>query len=211
MRKFHAIPFVSKSGKLSIHTLYLWKAYPEQVFMSVVSTVYRRLLCLHWKRFHYVRRRDLNNLLKVSIVFVITKDSWLIDRFLGMNRTGTSKKAVTNFVHFCVSQLDGDKRFVYSQAYKQANWLKFQVLRPSDKSREIAKYSAHLKKNFEDAHLPSAHDASIAFQISVDFWRVDRLLAVVQEDTHHASDSEIPDNLSELASRIAGMSEDSDW
>lgn len=213
VKKFHAIPFVSRSGKFSINTLYFWKAYPEQVIFSLVSTVYRRLLTIHWKRFSYVGRRDLNNLLKVATLYVITRDNWIIDRFLGMSRKGTSKKKVTNFIHYFVSHLDDDKRFVYSQALKQANWLKFQVLRPSDKSRELEACGAHLRNNFKDVHHSSSSDASMAFKISVDLWKTHRLLSMFREEAHcvhYAPSSGFPDDLSELANEIAGYSEDSD-
>jgi hypothetical protein len=209
VKKFHAIPFVSKSGKFSIYTLYYWKAYPEQVIFSLVTTVYRRLLTIHWKRFSYAKTRDLNNLLKISIVYVLTRDNWIIDRFLGMNRKGSSKKAITNFIHYFVSQLDDDKRFVYSQAFKQANWLKFQVFRPSDKSRDIMKCGSHLRNNFLDVNHASNLDASSAFQISVDLWKVHRLLSMNQEVTHYRGSSVFPEDLSELAHEIAGMSESS--
>jgi hypothetical protein len=212
VRKFHSIPFVSKSGKFSIHTLYLWKAYPEQVIFSLVSTVYRRLLSIHWKRFSYANRRDLNNLLKISVLYVLTRDNWVIDRFLGMDRKGQTKKSITNFIHFFVSQLDEDKRFVYSQAYKQANWLKFQVKRPSDKSRDISNCGAHLRNNFKDVHNASNKDASMAFQISVDLWRVHRCLSMSQEESHYSMSSLVsPEDLSELANEIAGFSESSSF
>jgi hypothetical protein len=210
VRKFRAIPYVSKSGKLSLSTLYFWKSYPEQVIMSLVSTVYRRLLCIHYKRYSSTKRRDLNDLLKISIVYTLTRDNWILDRFLGMSRKGQNKKAVTRFTHYCVSQLDDDKRFVYSQAFQQANWLKFQVFRPSDKSRDVEDCGAHLRNNFKDVHRFPQFRATMAFQISSDLWKVHRLLSMTREETHYASSSGFPDDLSELAREIAGFSEDSD-
>jgi hypothetical protein len=208
-RKFHSIPYVSKSGKFSIYTLYLWKAYPQQVIMSLISTVFARLLKIWRKRFGILYRGDLNTLLKISIVYVLTRDNWVLDRFLGMSRKGkSSKKAARGFTHFCVSKLDGDKRFVYSQAYKHANWLKFQVFRPSDKSREMIKCGSHLRNNFKDMDTFDNGYASSAFQISTDFWEVHKILSMDREGIHYDSSSEFPDNLSELAKEIAGFSED---
>jgi len=209
-RVFKAIPFVSKSGKFSLHTLYVWKAYPEQVFMSVISTVYFRLLKIFRKRYKYVSRRDYNNLIKISIVYVITKNNWFIDRFLGMSRKETSRRAVTNFVHYVVNELDENKRFVYSQAFSQANWLKFQVFRPSDKSREITSHGTHLQALLSDVTGLGDLKASSAIKNSMDFWKVEDRVKSFSKGAHYLRSLESFDDMSELVNRIAGSPEDSD-
>jgi len=86
--------------------------------MSLISTVYFRLLRILRKRFGFsIRSRLMNCAFKISIAYVITRHNWLIDRFLGMSRKGTPLKIIEKHVHFCVCELDENKRFVYSQAY----------------------------------------------------------------------------------------------
>lgn len=140
LRTTNSVPYISSSGKLSIYNVYRWDSLPAQVFASVVSTSYTRMMNLlhkrHSKNFAYVKSLR-NACIKVALCYVITHNDYVIDRFLGMTRrkARTPKKVVNNYAHRCVCNLDGDKRFVYSQAYTQANWLKFLVKRPSDKSR----------------------------------------------------------------------------
>jgi len=145
VRKVRQIPFISKSGKFSASTLYFWRSYPEQVFLSVVSTVYSRILAILHKRFKRVSRRLRDSIVKVSTVYTINKDDYIIDRFLGMARPGTPMKHVSNFAHYCAIQLDDDKQFVYSQALRRADWLKFQAHGPGDKSSKYMCHSTHLR------------------------------------------------------------------
>jgi len=202
-RRFQAVPFVCKSGKLSLHTLFVWKAYPEQVIFSLISTVYFRLLSILRKRFGFnLRSRLMNCAFKISIAYVLTRHNWLIDRFLGMSRKGSSIKTIEKHVHFCVCELDENKRFVYSQAYFQANWLKFQVFRPRDKSSEKVRIGTHLKNlGFEDRSLLDDNDRiAYAFNRLSNLWEVDAYLPSYA-GAHHSvrSGSESAFSLSELA------------
>jgi len=173
IRRFRAIPFVSLSGKFSLHTLYVWKSYPEQVIFSLISTVFARILKILRKR-RVASRRILNCAFKASVVYVITRSD-ILDRFLGMSRKAPVRK-VENFVCKCVYELDENKRFVYSQAFYQANWLKSQVFRPRDKSRKELDVGTHLRnlgfldmcRRFDDVK------ASQAFERSSDLWEVCR-------------------------------------
>jgi hypothetical protein len=175
-REWFQIPYVSLSGKLSIHTLYVWKTYPQSVFYSVVSTVYQRLLKILLKRFNYkLSRRYRDIIIKISILYILNQNDTLIDRFLGMARSRTPIKYVAGYAHYCVSDLDENKRFVYSQAYFQANWLKFQASRPSDKSRDSYHRGSHLRNLFSNEFVDlnakmREHDI---FRNYVNFWRWD--------------------------------------
>lgn len=179
-RKVHAIPYVSTSGKFSLNTLCFWKAHPEQVFTSVISTVYSRLLRISLKRKIRLSRFVRNSLMKVSIVYTITKDNWVIDRFLGIQKN--SVKSANHFAHFCVFHLDEDKRFVYSQAFKQAHWLKFQVFRPSDKSSKRVSEGTHLRGLFSDGSFPGMCNG-YTYQHCMQFWNVQPIL-LDNYDTH---------------------------
>lgn len=148
----NSVPYISKQCKISIYNTYRWRSYPAQTFATVASTLYRRIMNLLLKRHsnNLSYAKGLRNAcIKVSLCYAITHHDYIIDRFLGMTRrkSRSPKKVVNGYVHRCVCNLDGDKRFVYSQAYTQANWLKFLVKRPSDKSRENSgrRIGSHLK------------------------------------------------------------------
>jgi len=218
LKKFRAIPFVGKSGKFSIHTLCVWKSYPEQVIFSLISTVHRRVLKILMKRHVTVSKRLLNACFKMSILYCITRNNWIIDRFLGMTRAkrGAPIKKVESLIHVCVCALDANKRFVYSQAYFQANWLKFQVFRPSDKSGEKVQVGTHLR-NLGFYDVSSLHDnrlLSESFQRSSDLWQIHD---IVSGDTgaHFLGSSESASLLSEPiefnGSLEEDQSSDEDW
>jgi len=149
VRRYRNVPFVTSSGKFSAHKLCVWRCYSEQMIMSLISTVNSRLLRILEKRFHHnLSKRWLNVAFKTSIVYVITRDNWVIDRFLGMSRPSGRRatiKSAENHITFCVYALDENKRFVYSQAYFQANWLKYQVFRPRDKSSNKVNVGSHIR------------------------------------------------------------------
>jgi len=170
-REVFQVPFVSKSGKFSASTLYFWRAYPEQVFMSVLSTVYQRILKIMLKRFSHVNRRYRDACIKVSAVYMILKNDYIIDRFLGMARPGTPIKVVSNFAHYCAIQLDEDERFVYSQALHRANWLKFQAHGPGDKSSKHRCHRTHLRNLLDGLDEPNLIGKYEGFKKSVDFWK----------------------------------------
>jgi len=143
------IPFISKSGKFSIYTLCRWKTNPARVFATVLSTVYQRLQSLIRKRHKYsVFKKLRKTAFKVSLLYTILHQDNIIDRFLGMTsrKQKTPIKAIYAYVYSLVCSLDGDKRFVYSQAFSQANWFMFLASRPSDKSRNFRNPGIHLRQ-----------------------------------------------------------------
>jgi len=142
----------------------------------------------------------MNAAFKTSIVYVLTKDNWVIDRFLGMSRKGKSIKSIENHTMFCVSELDENKRFVYSQAYFQANWLKFQVFRPRDKSSEKVNVGSHLRSlGISDVRqLDDNNRISSTFQICSNLWEVDSILPSENGAHYRGSSGSFP-FLSELS------------
>lgn len=206
-RKVFAIPFVSKSGKLSINTLYFWRAYPEQVLLSMISTVYSRILKILIKRFDYVGRRLRDACIKVSAVYMINKDDYVIDRFLGMARKGTPIKHVSNFAHYCAIQLDEDKRFVYSQALYRADWLKFQVSRPGDKSSKHLCHPTHLRGILSEVQDKQPKEHGQLFSKFCNFFTTERGVSY-EERAHSLGSLEFSSFISEPLYDIDGFSED---
>jgi len=210
VRKTHHIPFVSKSGKFSASTLYFWKAYPEQVLFSLISTVYSRLLRISFKRKIRLDRRHRNDLIKVSIVYVLMKDDWIIDRFLGICKNST--KAAGNFAHFCVYHLDEDKRFVYSQAWRHANWLKFQVFGPSDKSSTKVLNGCHLLSLAEVISFDAPNQLPTWEPTLVDFWVSSRVLDFNDDSQRSSQEWEsISDTSSYLSELHDSQANNSEW
>jgi len=152
----------------------------------------------------------MNVAFKTSILYVITRDNWVIDRFLGMaSPKGASIRAAENHITFCVYALDENKRFVYSQAYFQANWLKFQVFRPRDKSSEKVSTGSHLRSlGISDLHQLDDNDRiADTFQISYNLWSVDAILCYDRE-AHYASSLE---SLSIVSDQIQIEWNPEDW
>jgi hypothetical protein len=177
----NSVPYIDASGKLSIYTLYRWTSYPAQIFASMVSTSYTRMMNLllkrHSKNFRYVKGLR-NACIKVALCYIITHNDYIIDRFLGMTRRKAKapKRVVNDFAYRCVCNLDGDKRFVYSQAYLQANWLKFLVKRPSDKSRGSSGQGlgSHLKGLSKIWELDLENMIPVSFKETISFFETFR-------------------------------------
>lgn len=188
IRKMFQIPFISKSGKFSINTLYFWKAYPEQIFFSVISTVYQRLLKIMTKRHSRINRRFRDAIIKIAIVYAIIKDDTIIDRFLGMTRRGGAPiKAISNYAHYCAVQLNEDKRFVYSQAFHQANWLKFQSRGISDKFSIKMCRSTHLRGLLLDGLVEQPSNIGQIYLDLIDFWVTCPVSVVSEAGSHYGA------------------------
>jgi hypothetical protein len=187
VRRVHAIPFVSKSGKLSINTLYFWRAYPEQVLFSMISTIYQRILKILIKRFDYVSRRLRDACIKVSTIYAITKDDYIIDRFLGISKKWIPIKLISNLAHYFAFQLDDDKRFVYSQALKRADWLKYQVSRLGDKSSKHMCHQTHLRNLLDESEEQSCSDSQL-FSNACAFFTTERQIRYPPITHHDLSD-----------------------
>jgi hypothetical protein len=194
--------------------LYMWKCFPEQVLFSLISTVFKRILKILRKR-KCVTKRTSNAAFKVSSVYVITRTD-ILDRFLGMCRKGTPIKVVESFVCKCVYELDENKRFVYSQAFYNANWLKSLVHRPRDKSRNLVDCGSHLRNlGFLDmARRYDDEKASHAFQRSSNLWEVCKpsgKFTYIQPFRASGSVSDLSDRITFNREVQEYSSDESDW
>jgi hypothetical protein len=149
--------------------------------------------------------------MKISITYTITKDNWIIDRFLAIQKNNV--KAANHFAHFCVFHLDEDKRFVYSQAWQQAHWLKFQAFGPSDKSSKRVSEGTHLRNLFSDGSFPGMCNG-YTFKNCTQFWFVQPILKD-NYDTHQTCntfDLETSSFISETQYlQTKGCEKEEDW
>jgi len=135
---FTPVPYVTNSGKFSISTLCFWNTYPEQIIASLTSTVYQRLRGLVGKR-HGFRclKHYRETLFKIAAYYTVTHDDYFMDRVLGILKRKARKQA-HNLLHFAVSTMDENIRFVYDQICSQILWLSFRaktVVFKRDKSK----------------------------------------------------------------------------
>lgn len=132
------LPYIQKSGKLSMSAIAIWNAYPEQIVASVSSTVYLRLKKLLTKRHGKKNMTALRDVtFRCASLYAITHNDWLIDRFLGILRRKPleGKKVVKKLLHSVLCNLGENERFVYNQIYFQISWLTFRSKRPRDKPK----------------------------------------------------------------------------
>jgi hypothetical protein len=164
-RRVRSVPYVTECGKFSAHELLTWYAYPEQVVASLTSTVYTRLLKIWLKRkrrFRDIKPKDRELLLKVAAVYVTSHSDYFMDRALAcLHRPGPLSSLVTCFVR----KLDDKFWFVYSQICYQINWLTFQSLGISDKSRKqkdssLNTFMSNDSKVFRDDVIRSAFETA---------------------------------------------------
>jgi len=144
----YPMAFISKSGKISMSHCATWVAHPEQVLATYTSTIYLRL------RRIIVRRHGLKEFKRISGVcfraaslHAITHDNWIIDRFLGILRKKSGKKAIASILHLVMCNLGDNERFVYNQICHQILWLTFRSERPRDKpNKEVPRFIPPIPK-----------------------------------------------------------------
>jgi len=130
------LPFIERSGKLSMSAIAVWNAYPEQIVATLSSTIYLRLKKVLTKRFGLKIATALRDVtFRCASLYAVTHNDWIIDRFLGILRRKPldGRKVVKSLFHFVLCNLGENERFVYNQIYFQISWLTFRSKRPRDK------------------------------------------------------------------------------
>lgn len=131
-----SVPFIDSLGRFTGHRLYRWDCDPRALIATTISTIARRLL-LYCGRHNPAKvvKRFSKSILGAAAYYAFSKNSYYWDRVLFFSRNLESRG---NLIHrlrlFFSSKWDDNKRFVYSQALYQANWLLSRVYRPRDKS-----------------------------------------------------------------------------
>lgn len=130
------LPYIDKAAKESIFNVARWRCHPMQMVGTLVSTKASRLMRILETRFKRRQAKAFREIaFSAAAVSVITQSNWVIDRFLGVSRVFSKKKISHAIVQGSVRRLDDIQRFVYSQVWKQTNWLTSWSERPSDKSK----------------------------------------------------------------------------
>jgi hypothetical protein len=73
-------------------------------------------------------------LFEVALIYSLTGSNWFIDRVLAITRKKKKNGPLRGLISRFTAKLDDSQRFVYSQAWQQANWLTSRAERPCDKS-----------------------------------------------------------------------------
>lgn len=160
-RRMYNVPYIDYCGRIHATTVGRWYCEPEQLFATLVATVYKRLVG-NCARNNLKKRRPRNDLLfQASLLYVIKKDSSFFLRVLCM----LSRRQYTElrkYLCFVKHRLDANKRFLYGQACQSASWLQHRTRRPSgrterDKSRldDCASRSQHTRASVTERALTS--------------------------------------------------------
>lgn len=130
------VPFIDHLGRYTGHLCYKWSCDPRSLISTTIATIADRLL--KYCRRHNPKRvvkRFSKALLGAAAYYAFSKNLYFWDRILFFSRDLVKRG---NLIHrlrlYFSSKWDDNKRFVYSQAIYQANWLLFRVYRPRDKS-----------------------------------------------------------------------------
>lgn len=137
------LPLINRLGKFTGCALYKCNLQPSAYLSTVISTVYRRLFfhTIRYNNIHVVHSRQ-NLLLKVAAYYVLTKNSYSMDRFIFLTKKlRENTKLISSILHSLCSKLDAHKWFVYGHVCLQTKWLTSRALRPRDKSALIKSYS----------------------------------------------------------------------
>jgi hypothetical protein len=130
------IPFIDDQGKYTGTGVYSWNCDPRSYISTVVATISRRLEVYARRHNHYRYVKSyLNQLVRVSFYYSVTKNDYLMDRILYFLRDlKTRGKLIHKLLLVFMSKRDANFRFVYSHVCSQTKWLLFRASRPRDKS-----------------------------------------------------------------------------
>jgi hypothetical protein len=131
------VPFIDRLGRYTGRSIFRWRARVTDVFATTVSTIASRLLRYASKHNHSkVVGRHRRLILRSAAYYALSKNSYYMDRFLYFLRgLGERSRPAHAALVSNIVKLDANKRFVYSQACYQANWLLTRALKPRDKSK----------------------------------------------------------------------------
>jgi hypothetical protein len=136
VRQWYDLPLINRLGQFTGQSAHTLQCGPADVFSTTVATIVSRLK-RQASRFNdkHVVSANLRVLLRAAVYYALSRNSYFMDRVLYLLRYLRSNGATIHKLTIkFLSKCDANKRFVYSQACYQANWLLFRVCRPRDKS-----------------------------------------------------------------------------
>jgi len=120
-RTLKAIPYISRSGHIHATTLAFWRCDAYELYASVASTVYKRLVNIT-RKIRPKSRPSRDTLIKISLVYSLeNNDSWF-NRTIAMLFKEHPNR-LKNFVYRHIKQMDETHRFLLGQALNVASWL----------------------------------------------------------------------------------------
>lgn len=132
------LPFIDHCGKFTGCTLYRSVMNQQDYIATLIATVAKRIDSWAWSHSKILKKDTsfLKTLVtRVSTIYVLTKNSYFIDRILVLLKNfQRHKKAITGLVAHFANKLDANKGFIYGQACSHAHWLTSRASRPRDKS-----------------------------------------------------------------------------
>jgi len=135
-RKYN-LPYIDHVGRISNCTMYTWKTTPMRLVATLISTVYKRLMDLMFRRHKKKAFKLKSSLLRLSAYYVFTKNDYLLNRILAITKAKPrrSGRRFNGLLKRFESKLDDNTRFVLAQVWLcQADWFTSGSERPRDKS-----------------------------------------------------------------------------
>jgi hypothetical protein len=128
------IPYIDRNGDMHAVSIAYWRCDAYQMFSSLSSTVYKRLIGNVRKRIPIKKRCTPDLLLKISLMYTLdNNDSWF-RRCKGMLFSSKTKQ-LRDFVYYSYKHLDQTKRFLVDQAMNFALWFQFRQRIPRSRDR----------------------------------------------------------------------------
>jgi len=128
------IPYIDQGGHMHACSIAYWRCDAYQMFSSLSSTIYKRIVGSMRKQIPYSKRCASDVILRMSLMYTLdNNDSWL-RRCKGMLFSNKSKQ-LRSYVYYSYKQLDQTKRFLVDQAMNFALWFQFRQRIPRSRDR----------------------------------------------------------------------------
>jgi len=133
------VPYIDSCGRIHATSIAMWKCNAYELYGSIVSTVYKRLVNKARKiRFKYRPNKDL--LLKIAALYgLFNEDNWY-NRVFAMMYTSNSKH-LKSLVYKRIKQMDSNTRFLLDQVLQATLWFQHRVRLVRGGRREMSKPS----------------------------------------------------------------------
>jgi len=125
------VPYIDKQGEIHATSICYWRCDATQLYASVTSTVYKRLVGMS-RTVPYKKRCARDLLLKIALVYSLENDECWFRRCKAM--LGKAKD-LRNFVYGFMKRMDQNKRFLFDQAQQVALWFQFRSRLPRRRDR----------------------------------------------------------------------------